>query len=273
MSGGTGGMSETENTNLQSAYLYLWLGKFLYIGSSLQTKVHGHHAMQLAISTTQPFKMKLADSWEDFQAVLIRQDFQHECLLEDKHVFFLGIDPESAEAQALDMLFLKGEAFKRIPEAFVSQITGEVHRQLKENPSPECVSPLLDTFLRGLTGAVPVARSIDPRLVTVTEHIAGNLPGKMRVLDLANAACLSESRLIHLFKEEIGIPIRVYILWNRLIHAVYAIVQGVSLTEAALEAGFSDSAHFSRIFTRMLGASPSGLLKNSQNVQAFICTI
>jgi AraC-like DNA-binding protein len=266
-------MSSTETADIQPAYLYLWPGKFLYVGSSLQTKVHGHHAMQLAISTTKPFKMKLSDSWEDFQAVLIRQDFQHECILDDKHVLFLGIDPESSEAQALDMFFLKGETFKRIPESFVSQITESLQLQLKENPSPESVSPLLEKFLQDLTGAVPILHSIDPRLLAVIEHIAGNLPGKIRVRDLANAACLSESRLIHLFKEEIGIPIRVYIQWNRLIHAVYAIVQGVSLTEAALEAGFSDSAHFSRIFTRMLGTPPSGLLKNSQNVQAYICSI
>jgi AraC-like DNA-binding protein len=56
-----------------------------------------------------------------------------------------------------------------------------------------------------------------------------------------------------------------------LIHAVYSVVNGASMTEAAHRSGFADSAHFSRVFLRMLGVPPTGLLKNSQNFQAFLC--
>ncbi len=68
-----------------------------------------------------------------------------------------------------------------------------------------------------------------------------------------------------------GIPIRRYVLWERLLLAIQQLTGGVTLTEAAHWAGFSDSAHFSRTFTRMFGLSPSLLTKNSQFVQAQVC--
>ena len=41
--------------------------------------------------------------------------------------------------------------------------------------------------------------------------------------------------------------------------AVERMADGASLTEAAHEAGFADSAHFSRTFRRMFGLAPSSL--------------
>jgi AraC-like DNA-binding protein len=81
---------------------------------------------------------------------------------------------------------------------------------------------------------------------------------------------LSESRLLHLFKEQIGLPIRNYILWIRLKKVVELIANGESLTYAAHEAGFSDSAHLSKIFLKSIGINPSFLIKNSKFIQVFV---
>lgn len=37
--------------------------------------------------------------------------------------------------------------------------------------------------------------------------------------------------------------------------------EGLSLTEAALESGFSDSQHFSREFSQKIGIAPSAILR------------
>jgi len=77
--------------------------------------------------------------------------------------------------------------------------------------------------------------------------------------DLAAGVNLSESRYLHLFKKTTGVPLRRYRLWIRVGAAVRAIARGKSLTEAALEAGFSSSAHFSFVFRKMFGMAPSTL--------------
>ena len=80
---------------------------------------------------------------------------------------------------------------------------------------------------------------------------------------------MSPSRLIHLFTDQVGIPIRKYILWTKLLIAVQKIIDTKNITQAALEGGFFDAPHFNRTFKRMFGLNPSTLLKNSQIIQAY----
>src|SRR5207244_5329094 len=54
-------------------------------------------------------------------------------------------------------------------------------------------------------------------------------------------AGLSTSRFVHAFTESVGVPFRQYILWLRLQRAACDLVHGVTATEAAHTAGFSDA--------------------------------
>lgn len=69
---------------------------------------------------------------------------------------------------------------------------------------------------------------------------------------------LSESRLSHLFKKEMGISLKKYLVWSRLRETIqYVITEQLSLYEAGLRSGFYDQAHLSKAFKQMLGLSPS----------------
>ena len=83
-----------------------------------------------------------------------------------------------------------------------------------------------------------------------------------RPISLAEAAgfCgISADRLRHLFVEQTGLQFRTYLLWLRLSRGVELLAAGRAATEAAHEAGFADSAHFSRTFRRMFGVAPANL--------------
>ena len=69
---------------------------------------------------------------------------------------------------------------------------------------------------------------------------------------------LSAAHLRELFARDIGMPMRRYALWRRLLHAL-ARYGPVDLTTAAHAGGFADLAHFSRTCRRMLGYAPSEL--------------
>lgn len=68
---------------------------------------------------------------------------------------------------------------------------------------------------------------------------------------------LSVSRFMHLFSRELGVPFRRYRIWNRLRAAMRVALTGRNLTEAAISAGFTDSAHFARLFRETFGVTPS----------------
>ena len=75
--------------------------------------------------------------------------------------------------------------------------------------------------------------------------------------NLTSLAGLSRSRFVHAFTESVGVPLRPFVLWLRLQRASGELMNGASATEAAHCAGFSDAAHMTRTFRRMLGATPA----------------
>jgi AraC-like DNA-binding protein len=77
---------------------------------------------------------------------------------------------------------------------------------------------------------------------------------------LAAISGLSPSRFMHVFTESVGVPLRPYILDPRLQRACAELLAGATVTSAACSAGFSDAAHLTRTFRRMVGITPTNFL-------------
>lgn len=61
----------------------------------------------------------------------------------------------------------------------------------------------------------------------------------------------SQSRLSHLFKEQIGIPLKSYIQFHPMKQAFLALLHGKSITEAALATNFDSPSHFTKDFNKL----------------------
>ncbi|MCU0392934.1 MAG: AraC family transcriptional regulator [Thermoflexibacter sp.] len=85
--------------------------------------------------------------------------------------------------------------------------------------------------------------------------------------ELKNQVHLSDSRLSHLFKGELGISLKKYLLWNRLKQTIHLfLTQNENLFSASLTAGFYDQSHLTKAFKEMFGINPS-LVYNSRILQ------
>ena len=135
----------------------------------------------------------------------------------------------------------------------------------KENNSKAGHEKIYETavqFINHLNQTAPmrnlVSPDLDERILVATKYVQENIQDQnLDFALLAQKVCLSESRLAHLFKEELGVPFRKYVLWVRLKAAVAAIKSNHSITQASYIAGFSDSSHFSKVYSEMLGIKPS----------------
>jgi AraC-like DNA-binding protein len=110
-----------------------------------------------------------------------------------------------------------------------------------------------------LVGGVLPRKRIDDRIDRAISAIAERIEDPITLEAIAETVHLSAERFRHLFVAETGVAFRAYVLWRRLQLALELAVAGASWTEAAHEAGFTDSAHLTRTFRVMFGVAPSAL--------------
>ena len=88
----------------------------------------------------------------------------------------------------------------------------------------------------------------------ITEHAAGTI----RLQDLAELVGMSQSHFSHAFKASTGLPPHQWQLKARIERGQRLLASSERpLTEIAADAGFSDQAHFTRVFRRMVGETPA----------------
>lgn len=105
-----------------------------------------------------------------------------------------------------------------------------------------------------------VAAPIDDRLAEVIEQMAERLDQNVPLDELAAGVRLSAARLMTLAREQLGVPLREYRRWLRTFRVARQYAAGASLTGAALDAGFSSSAHLSVAARAHFGIRPSQVL-------------
>jgi AraC family transcriptional regulator len=96
------------------------------------------------------------------------------------------------------------------------------------------------------------------QLRRVTDYMAANCSENIRLQDLAALVELSQSHFSHAFKASTGLPPHRWQMQARVRKGQEMLIAGGrSLTEIAAEAGFSDQAHFTRVFRRLVGETPA----------------
>jgi AraC-like DNA-binding protein len=99
----------------------------------------------------------------------------------------------------------------------------------------------------------PTATQPSPRFEAIFALSKIGFPPGYSARKAAILLGISQPHFSYLFRAKMGLPFRRWVLWQRLMSAVSAIVHGEDHTQAAYQAGFSDSAHFARTMKRMFG--------------------
>ena len=111
--------------------------------------------------------------------------------------------------------------------------------------------------LEGLNGSIT-----DDRIIAAMKYIRENGNSNLTCKAVADAVFLSEGRFSHLFREQVGMTFASYVIYQRILHAYADVIHGKTVTEAAIEAGFSSSAHFADVNRRVFGMSISNISRD-----------
>lgn len=234
--------------------LFLFERRLLYVGPVGTTPLHAHHAFQVMLTETPVSLRSASSSLPPCTRAILPPDVPHAIESPSPSALLLYFDADDRTGRSLRPLVSTD------PRNWVSMAEQWLPPGISQFPHEwHGARHLVDTLLQGLVGTEPRPQALHPSLKRLLALLPETLDGDVRLETLATRVGLSASRLSHLFSEQVGIALRPYVLWLRLHRAARCIAAGGSLTVAAHEAGFADSAHLNRTFHRMFGIAPSEL--------------
>ncbi len=213
---------------------------------------HAHHAMQMVLGRSTLKVWIDTVGLQKCHGMLIQHGVAHQLHDTGQAMKVVYLEPEDVRTRRIA---------DHMPQAWRALGAAETERlwQLLEDTTAFNPTQMLADALCPIDMLNPSQRS-DLLMQQLVDDLAHSLPAGITALQLAQRAHLSLSRFQHRFVQYTGMPVRPYLRWRRLVNALMAIAHGAPLTQAALDAGFADAAHFSRTFRRHFGFAPKNLM-------------
>lgn len=242
----------------------LWPPVFAVSGTGVRSSLHSHHAWHLMVGLDGPLRIQKSTSAlpVSAHAVLTRSDVPHAADADGHEVVVIFVNPESDVGARLSAR--GGDGIEILEPVVADRIRAALRSaRTREQLNEGAVRALAEL---GIGDGRPAIRHGAVR--KVLRHLRNSAPGSDESLEaLAVLSGVSSSRLMHLFTEEVGVPLRPCLRWLKLERAALLLAAGSSTTDAAHAAGFADAAHMARSFRAMLGTTPAAI-RRSQSVQA-----
>ena len=216
--------------------------------------MHSHSAAHIMISLENEIEVILENEKIQCRGIFIPSSMVHTANTgENKVLIFLFDSTTNIAKQMNEILVLDYELVDGVVKAYHVFTNGDKvasdYRKVVENAF-KCVN--MD---------IVEPEFVDERVVSALKYICANLQEPLICSDVAKQVSLSEGRFSHLFKEQVGMTFAAYLIYQRVMKTYVEIINGKSITEASIEAGFSSSTHFAETNKRIFGLSASTIRK------------
>jgi AraC family transcriptional regulator len=165
-------------------------------------------------------------------------------------------------------------AFTNVEDSFLSGVVSEFWRLLNADGSlepvyAEALSLALAHYLARRFGAIPPDDAVSPAKLApwqvrrITEFVEAGIGAELRIADLATLVGVSVGHFHRAFRATTGRTPLMYINEARVRRALSVMaVENISVAALALRVGFLSPSHFTRIFRRFTGLSPSDVRRD-----------
>jgi AraC family transcriptional regulator len=117
----------------------------------------------------------------------------------------------------------------------------------------DCEEPVTE-ILDGLLARVPAESPA--WLARIESYLRDHAREAFSLRSLADLAGVHPVHVARVFRAHHGCTMRTFVQRQRVVHATRSIVAGAALVDAALDAGFCDQSHMTRVFKAITGMPP-----------------
>jgi AraC-like DNA-binding protein len=166
-------------------------------------------------------------------------------------LYLTPVDPDArlAECRALEVSPLLRELILHMVRLGLMD--------LKDEGQLRMAGLLMDLLAEGETAQLSLALPADARARGVAERLLADPADPAPLADLARGSGASLRTLQRLFLKESGLPLEAWRARLRMQQAVVSLSASASVTQAALDAGYSSPSAFIAAFKRAFGVTPA----------------
>lgn len=207
----------------------------VFIHDKLNAEWHEHHFLQIGLGE---FNLEIdSEKHQNLTGFIINSKVKHKLDVKQKNSITILIDNTSDFGQYLNKQVLKHEAMMPIDLVFE-------HRNYEK----------ILTFITRHFHYQPQKQRLDDRIKTIVSMISER--PALPLAELQNKVHLSSSRISHLFKQQMNMPLRSFQRQMKIMTAIRLLQHSSNLTEIAHHAGFTDSSHFTNTVKQYFGLPP-----------------
>lgn len=242
----------------------MWItpDRLVYVGLLGRPTVRTVGALQLYVASEGELKIQIAGGeWQTTEMAVVYPYVSHQIEAEARLIYSISIEPESIDLDAKPIHPLVSGAADS--KCLLQRVRSTVQWMRSEGEALNLSSIELDDRLFG-TPLKP--RVLDSRIQQVIELLSSSSDQSLSAEDCAQHVSLSFSRLLHLFKGEVGYPFRSFRSWKKARHLLEYVTSSSSLTNVALDIGYPDSAYFSNSIKQTYGLKPKEMFIGSRQL-------
>jgi AraC-like DNA-binding protein len=246
----------------RNSAVFMWRDRALFLGDRSTTAVHSHYACEISVALDDGgLTTAVADgpTLSGVPGAVVASATPHSLDIPGEKVAVLYLDPAGHDGVSVQA-WLDRRPCAALSDGAARAVRPSLLELFERRTGLEDASRACAALVESLTTGSrrsPARGRLDPRVEQVVALLEARLDQPPSLAEAAAAVSLSPTRLRQLFSEQVGVPMRSYLLWLRLRAALTAALGGLSMTEAAHRAGFADSAHFTRTCQSMFGLPPT----------------
>jgi AraC family transcriptional regulator, arabinose operon regulatory protein len=262
--------SKTSDSPLEHGCAHLWRGRLMLASVCVSADRHRHLAASVLIGMDGPFRLGVGGQPAlSTEVAVVAPGIDQQLDSLGGPILVLHVDPDQPSYEHV-AAHLSGASVRTSPSSRFLALRDRMRDAFTTRLGCADASRLFADILACVRGDAPNCRGLDARIAHITRRIRNAPPGKIDMAELARSVALSESRLMHLFKQEMGVTIRFFAVCVRVQNAFAQAEADGSLTDLAHLTGFYDLSHFMQTARAYTGMSAS-VLKSIFSVRRCDC--